>query len=103
MVCRSLIARGLLAQLAQILAADSSRQLSDDFFQRAVFHHQLEVHFRLAAQTIDRLQEGFAIGPDGAAQSFIRIKNSAEAERKNRERAETLAHHAGVINDGFLG
>ena len=53
------------------------------------------MHFGLAAQAIDRLQEGLAIRSYGAAQGFVGIKNSAEAERKNSEGAEAFADHAG--------
>ena len=61
------------------------------------------MHLRLAAQAVDRLHEGLAIGPYGAAQGFVGIEDGAETERQNGEGAKAFADHAGVIDDGLLG
>ena len=94
---------GLLPQLAQILATHAVGQLGNGFLQCAVLDQELEMHFRLAAQTVNSLQEGLAIGSYRASQSFIGIKDGAKTKRKNGEGAEAFADDSGVVNNGLLG
>ena len=48
------------------------------------------------------MSESAAIGPNGLAESVVRIKDGSEAERQYRARPETNAYDPGVLENVFL-
>ena len=62
-----------------------------------VVDEDLEVHFGLAAQTLDVGHEVALVGTDGAAEGVVIVKGGAEAERKNGGLCEAAGDDAGVV------
>ena len=95
---------GLLPQLDQVIAADRVRQLyfGKSLAQRVALYQHLEVHFGFPAQLGYALAESPAIGPDGLAESVVRVENGPEAEGQYGARPETDAYNPGVLEDVFF-
>src|SRR5580658_52046 len=68
-----------------------------------VVDNYLQVHLRLATETLNIGQEMTLVGADGAAQGVVVLKRGAEAEGKNSGTVKAAGDHAGVIAGGELG
>src|SRR5713101_5176360 len=76
------LARRLLAELEEVLAADRIGQ--NNLFHRAakrtVPDRQLDAHFGLATKPLHALTESAAVGTNGLADGIFGVKNRSEAE-----------------------
>ncbi len=95
---------GLFPQLAQILTADGCGKLNlfHGLTQGAVFNQKFQVHFGLALELGNALQEAFAIDAYSTAQRFIGVKNRAKTERQHRGALKAFADHMCMLEQGFL-
>ena len=66
-------------------------------FPAAVIDQDLEVHLRLAAQTLDVGQEVALVGADGAAQGVVIRERGAEPEGQHRGPVEAAGDDAGMV------
>src|SRR5581483_6545771 len=76
--------------------------VGNNLLEGAVFQHQLDVHFGFATELGDGIEEGLAVGANGAAERVVGFEYGAELEGQNGGDAEALADHACVIDDGLL-
>src|SRR5664280_1181086 len=60
------------------------------------------MHFSFSPQTGHRLQKGFAIRPDRAAQGFIGVEDGAKAKGQDGQGTETLTDHVSMVQNGLL-
>src|ERR1019366_4807946 len=96
------VATGMVAQLAEILAADSHGHRGDHFLQCSVFHEDLDVHFRLTPQAGHTLLKSLAISAHRAAQCFVRVKYGSKTKRQHGQSPKALADDARMLDDGLL-
>src|ERR1700759_3013937 len=94
---------GLFEQFSQIFAANTIGQLSNSFFEIAVFYQQLEMHLRLAAQTVNRFQKGLTVGSYRTPQCLIRVEDGTKSERKDGQGTKALAYDTSMIDNCLLG
>ncbi len=89
----------LFAELGEVVAANrhGKHNFFKGFAQRAVFHQQFQMHFRLALQSGHAFEKCPAIQANGAAKSFVGIKHRAEAERQDGGHLEAFTDHMSML------
>jgi hypothetical protein len=68
-----------------------------------VVDEDLQVHLRLAAETLHVGQEVTLVGADGTAHGVVVLKGGAKPERKDSGTVKAAGDDAGVISGSSLG
>jgi hypothetical protein len=92
-----------LAEIGEIFFADSlQRQMPVELAGAAGIDVDLEVHLRLAVQTLQVALELTLVGADGFAKSLVVLEDSSKTEGKDGGVLEAVSDNPGVIDAGFL-
>ena len=93
----------VLAQIGKILFANAfEREVLVQFFGATGVDMDLQVHLGFAMQAFEIALKLTLVGADRLTESFIILKNSTEAERKNCGMLEAISDNSGMIYAGFL-
>jgi hypothetical protein len=91
------------AKVREVRASDPLwRQIAEFAGAAAVINEDLEVHFGFAAEFFDVAEELALVGPNGFAEAFVVVEDSAESEGKNSGVVETICDDSCVVDPGFL-
>jgi hypothetical protein len=91
-----------LAKVGEIASADLVGGELGKFTAAAIVDEDLEVHFGFAAEFIDIAEELSLVGPDGLAEAFVVVEDSAESEGKDCGVFEAICNDSCVVDPGFL-
>ncbi len=89
-----------LPQAGQILLPDG--HVAFGVTRAGVIHQHLQMHLRLAAQTLDIGLEVTLVRADRTAQRVVVLERSAETERQHGGEFEAVRDNAGMVFEALL-